>query len=163
MYVMCLYQALPHKNLPLSLQSPRSPGASSSTSADFPMEGLAEDAAAAAVAAADFSAYQTLMEEVLVWLLAAEDLLDSSTAVDEATSQLAAVKQQFHKHEEFLLELTSQQGSVGAVLNEGQRLLQSGSVQLTADESAEIRMQMKLLNSRWEQLRTIAMDRQAWY
>ena len=61
--------------------------------------------------------------------------------------------------QEFLLELTSQQGSVGAVLQEGARLLKDG--QLSAEEGNEIRIQMRLLNSRWDQLRTKSMDRQA--
>merc|ERR1711911_424451 len=44
----------------------------------------------------DFTAYQTLMEEVLVWLLAAEDHLDSATSI---VTELQSVKDQFHKHE----------------------------------------------------------------
>lgn len=63
--------------------------------------------------------------------------------------------------QEFLLELTSQQGSVGAVLQEGTRLLKEG--QMTNEEADEIRIQMRLLNNRWDQLRTKAMDRQARY
>ena len=47
----------------------------------------------------DFTAYQTLMEEVLVWLLAAEDHLDSAPAIDV---ELQTVKEQFHKHEVML-------------------------------------------------------------
>jgi dystrophin len=96
------------------------------------------------------------MEEVLVWLLAAEDHLDSATAI---FGDLQSVKEQFHKHEEFLLELTSQQGSVGAVLHEGARLVKEG--ELSNEEADEIHIQMRLLNSRWDQLRTKSMDRQA--
>lgn len=106
----------------------------------------------------DFSAYQTLMEEVLVWLLSAEDQLDSA---QEIASDLPSLKEQFHKHEEFLLELTSQQGSVGAVLHEGTRIVKEG--QLSNEEADEIHIQMRLLNSRWDQLRTKSMDRQARY
>lgn len=61
--------------------------------------------------------------------------------------------------QEFLLELTSQQGSVGAVLQEGTRLLKEG--QMSVEEADEVRIQMRLLNSRWDQLRNKAMDRQA--
>ena len=67
----------------------------------------------------------------------------------------------FFQYQEFLLELTSQQGSVGAVLQEGTRLLKEG--QMSNEEADEIRIQMRLLNSRWDQLRTKAMDRQARY
>jgi hypothetical protein len=44
----------------------------------------------------DFTAYQALMEEVLVWLLAAEDHLDTSSSLEDDLSNL---KEQFHKHE----------------------------------------------------------------
>ena len=44
----------------------------------------------------DFTAYQALMEEVLVWLLAAEDHLDTSSSLQDDLSNL---KEQFHKHE----------------------------------------------------------------
>jgi dystrophin len=60
--------------------------------------------------------------------------------------------------QEFLLELTKQQGSVGAVLQEGTRLLKESH--LNNEEAEEIHIQMRLLNSRWDQLRTKAMDRQ---
>jgi len=115
------------------------------------------------------------MEEVLVWLLAAEDHLDSASSI---VTDLNSVKDQFHKHEvnelkhallihlinfhffkEFLLELTSQQGSVAAVLQEGTRLLKEGK--MSNEEADEVRIQMRLLNSRWDQLRTKSMDRQA--
>lgn len=104
----------------------------------------------------DLTAYQTLMEEVIVWLLTTEDQLNSAAPI---LSELQSVKEQFHRHEEFLLELTSQQGSVGAVLQEGARLVKEG--RLSNEEADEIHAQMRLLNSRWDQLRTKAMDRQA--
>lgn len=97
------------------------------------------------------------MEEVLVWLLSAEDHLDSAPT---NVTDLQSVKEQFHKHEDFLLELTSQQGSVGEVLHEGARLVKEG--ELSNEEADEIHIQMRLLNSRWDQLRTKSMDRQAW-
>jgi len=154
MYVMCLYQALPHTSLPLFPSSPKKLEPDGTT-ADFPM-GDGTRSTSAASDPVDFTAYQTLMEEVLVWLLAAEDHLDSAPAIDV---ELQTVKEQFHKHEEFLLELSSQQGSIGVVLQEGTRLLQEGK--LSEEEESEIRIQMRLLNSRWDQLRTKAMDRQA--
>lgn len=98
------------------------------------------------------------MEEVLVWLLSAEDQLDTA---QEIASDLSSLKEQFHKHEEFLLELTSQQGSVAAVLHEGARIVKEG--QLSNEEADEIHIQMRLLNLRWDQLRTKSMDRQARY
>lgn len=48
---------------------------------------------------------------------------------------------------------------VGAVLEEGARLvLEAG---LSREETAEVRLQLRLLNQRWEQLRKRAMDTQA--
>lgn len=57
------------------------------------------------------------------------------------------------------MELSGHQEGVGAVLEEGARLLLEGT--LTSEESDEVRLQMKLLNSRWETLRVNAMEKQA--
>lgn len=61
----------------------------------------------------------------------------------------------------FLLELAGHQEGVGAVLEEGARMLSEGG--LSRDEEDEVRVQMRLLNSRWEDLRIKAMERQARY
>lgn len=174
MYVMCLYQALPHAKVPLvpsngssSADTTTGSSGASAVSINFYLHSLPirfnalktfsiEQTSLKSNEPVDFSAYQTLMEEVLVWLLAAEDHLDSATTI---LGDLQSVKEQFHKHEEFLLELTSQQGSVGAVLHEGARLVKEG--ELSNEEADEIHIQMRLLNSRWDQLRTKSMDRQA--
>uniref|UniRef100_A0A3P8UV04 Calponin-homology (CH) domain-containing protein n=1 Tax=Cynoglossus semilaevis TaxID=244447 RepID=A0A3P8UV04_CYNSE len=104
----------------------------------------------------DLDSYQTTLEEVLTWLLEAEDTLiiqeDVSTDVEE-------VKEQFHTHEKYMMELTAHQSSVGNVLQAGNQLISQGS--LTEEEENEIREQMALLNSRWENLRVDSMDRQA--
>lgn len=59
----------------------------------------------------------------------------------------------------FLLELAEQQTRVGAVLEQGARLVGEGG--LARDEAHEVRLQMRLLNQRWERLRLGAMERQA--
>jgi hypothetical protein len=59
----------------------------------------------------------------------------------------------------FLLELAGHQEGVGAVLEEGARMLSEGG--LSRDEEDEVRVQMRLLNSRWEDLRIKAMERQS--
>jgi hypothetical protein len=61
----------------------------------------------------------------------------------------------------FLLELAGHQEGVGAVLEEGARMLSEGG--LSRDEEDEVRVQMRLLNSRWEDLRIKAMERQSRY
>lgn len=60
-----------------------------------------------------------------------------------------------------MLELTSKQGGIGDVLGEGSRLLKEGVME--EEEEEEVRVQMKLLNTRWEELRVKAMDRQSRY
>lgn len=58
-----------------------------------------------------------------------------------------------------MMELTAHQSNVGNVLQAGNQLIAQGN--LTEEEEQEIREQMSLLNSRWENLRVDSMDRQA--
>ncbi|XP_028253113.1 dystrophin isoform X2 [Parambassis ranga] len=104
----------------------------------------------------DLDSYQTTLEEVLTWLLSAEDALHIQ---DEVSDDVEEVKEQFHTHEAFMMELTAHQSSVGNVLQAGNQLIAQGN--LTEEEEDEIREQMSLLNSRWESLRVASMDRQA--
>ena len=60
---------------------------------------------------------------------------------------------------DFMLELTKHQNNVGLVLQEGSRLINSGTI--SPEDDLEIRKQMKLLNDMWEQLRLSAVERQA--
>ncbi|XP_049613871.1 utrophin isoform X7 [Syngnathus scovelli] len=105
---------------------------------------------------ADLDTYQTTLEEVLTWLLSAEDALQIQ---DEVMDDVEGVKEQFHTHEAFMMELTAHQSSVGNVLQAGNQLIAQGS--LSEEVEDEIREQMSLLNSRWESLRVASMDRQA--
>ncbi|KAM4633849.1 utrophin isoform 3-T3 [Polymixia lowei] len=104
----------------------------------------------------DLDSYQATLEEVLTWLLSAEDALHMQ---DEVSDDVEEVKEQFHTHEAFMMELTAHQSSVGNVLQAGNQLIAQGN--LTEEEEDEIREQMSLLNSRWESLRVASMDRQA--
>ncbi|XP_034461322.1 dystrophin isoform X9 [Hippoglossus hippoglossus] len=99
--------------------------------------------------------YQAALEEVLTWLLSAEDGLQGQPSI---SSHVEEVKEQFHTHEGYMVELTSHQGSVGRVLRAGAALLSEGN--LSDDEDSEVREQMNLLNSRWEHLRVSSMERQ---
>lgn len=54
--------------------------------------------------------------------------------------------------------MSHHQEGVGSILEEGARMLADGG--LTEEEEQEIRIQMELLNSRWEKLRITAMERQ---
>ncbi|CAN9498333.1 unnamed protein product [Ophioblennius macclurei] len=99
--------------------------------------------------------YQAALEEVLTWLLSAEDGLQAQPPI---SNNVEEVKEQFHTHEGYMVELTTHQGSVGRVLRAGAALLGEGN--LSDEEDSEIREQMNLLNSRWEHLRVASMERQ---
>lgn len=111
----------------------------------------------ATTGSAELGGYSGAFEEVLAWLLEAEERL--SEAKPPREEELAALKEHFHRHERFLVELAEQQGRVGAVLEEGARLvLEAG---LSREEAAEVRLQVRLLSQRWEQLRAQALRAQA--
>ncbi|XP_037606999.1 dystrophin isoform X1 [Sebastes umbrosus] len=128
--------------------SPRPETPSTLTETEGEMEGSLLDV--------DLDSYQTTLEEVLTWLLSAEDALQIQ---EEVSDDVEEVKEQFHTHEAFMMELTAHQSSVGNVLQAGNQLIAQGN--LTEEEEEEIREQMSLLNSRWENLRVASMDRQA--
>ncbi|XP_049425588.1 dystrophin isoform X1 [Epinephelus fuscoguttatus] len=100
--------------------------------------------------------YQAALEEVLTWLLSAEDGLQGQPPI---SNNVEEVKEQFHTHEGYMVELTTHQGSVGRVLRAGAALLGEGN--LSEEEDTEVREQMNLLNSRWEHLRVASMERQS--
>ncbi|XP_068433715.1 utrophin isoform X3 [Clinocottus analis] len=128
--------------------SPRPETPSTLTETEGEMEGILLEV--------DLDSYQTTLEEVLTWLLSAEDALNIQ---EEVSDDVEEVKEQFHTHEVFMMELTAHQSSVGNVLQAGNQLIAQGN--LTDEEEEEIREQMRLLNSRWENLRVDSMDRQA--
>uniref|UniRef100_A0A3P8SQP0 Calponin-homology (CH) domain-containing protein n=1 Tax=Amphiprion percula TaxID=161767 RepID=A0A3P8SQP0_AMPPE len=98
----------------------------------------------------------TLTLKVLTWLLSAEDGLQAQPPI---SNHVEEVKEQFHTHEGYMVELTTHQGSVGRVLRAGAALLGEGN--LSEEEDSEVREQMNLLNSRWEHLRVASMERQS--
>uniref|UniRef100_A0A8C6U9L0 Calponin-homology (CH) domain-containing protein n=1 Tax=Neogobius melanostomus TaxID=47308 RepID=A0A8C6U9L0_9GOBI len=106
--------------------------------------------------ATSLESYQASLEEVLAWLLSAEDGLQAQPHV---SNNVEEVKEQFHTHEGYMVELTTHQGSVGRVLRGGAALLAEGN--LSEEEEQEVREQMNLLNSRWEHLRVASMERQS--
>ncbi|KAM7367861.1 hypothetical protein PAMP_014130 [Pampus punctatissimus] len=133
-----------------SSSQPESPSTPTET------EGETEGEMEGSMLEVDLDSYQTTLEEVLTWLLSAEDALQIQ---DEVSDDVEEVKDQFHTHEAFMMELTAHQSSVGNVLQAGNQLIAQGN--LTEEEEDEIREQMSLLNSRWESLRVASMDRQA--
>ncbi|CAN7989457.1 unnamed protein product [Ixodes hexagonus] len=110
---------------------------------------------AAARGVTNVNSYQSSLEEVLTWLLEAEDRLVNLPPIG---ASMAQVKDLFHTHEDFMLELTQNQGRVGEVLQEGQKAIRGAGI--SVQEKEEIKVQMDLLNTRWESLRHSAMDMQ---
>ncbi|NXU37093.1 UTRO protein, partial [Drymodes brunneopygia] len=104
----------------------------------------------------DLDSYQVALEEVLTWLLSAEEVFREQ---EEISGDVEEVKEQFSTHECFMMELTAHQSSVGNVLQAGNQLVAQGN--LSPEEEFEIQEQMLLLNSRWEELRVESMDRQS--
>ncbi|XP_051469473.1 utrophin isoform X4 [Apus apus] len=104
----------------------------------------------------DLDSYQVALEDVLTWLLSAEDQFREQ---EEISGDVEEVKEQFSTHEGFMMELTAHQSSVGSVLQAGNQLVAQGN--LSPEEEFEIQEQMLLLNSRWEELRLESMDRQS--
>ncbi|KAJ6660138.1 hypothetical protein lerEdw1_018065, partial [Lerista edwardsae] len=104
----------------------------------------------------DLDSYQVALEEVLTWLLYAEDTFQEQ---EDISDDVEDVKEQFATHEAFMMELTAHQSSVGSVLQAGNQLIAQGN--LSEEEESEIQEQMTLLNSRWEALRVESMDRQS--
>uniref|UniRef100_A0A8C9U026 Dystrophin n=1 Tax=Scleropages formosus TaxID=113540 RepID=A0A8C9U026_SCLFO len=128
------------------------------TQAAYSPDSLAEESVSSPMPRGELhlDRYQAALEEVLTWLLSAEDTLQAQPPI---SSHVEVVKEQFHTHEGYMVELTSHQGSVGRVLQAGSALLLDG--RLTEEEENEIREQMNLLNSRWEHLRVASMERQS--
>nr|CAD7404046.1 unnamed protein product [Timema cristinae] len=160
MYVMCLFQSLPHSemdlgNLDMSVHSDNSSVSSPMAEGGTLSVPVSRPISLATNVSVELGGYQVALEEVLTWLLEAEDKLSNSLDVE---GSLEIVKEQFHYHEGFLLELAGHQEGVGAVLEEGARMLSEEG--LSRDEEDEVRVQMRLLNSRWESLRVKSMERQ---
>ena len=61
----------------------------------------------------NLSSWTNVLEEVLSWLLEAEDHLLSLNSLGQ--KQLETVKSRFYNHEDFMLELRSHQSAVGEV------------------------------------------------
>jgi dystrophin len=62
-------------------------------------------------ASVELGGYQTALEEVLTWLLAAEDSLSSKPGLSQSENVdiLAEAKERFHSHEAFLQQLADHQ------------------------------------------------------
>lgn len=59
-----------------------------------------------------------------------------------------------------MINLTQDQNQIGDVLQQGNQLLTSTDIHLSTDDENEIKEQMKILNDRWESLRSKSLHRQ---
>ncbi|XP_053146646.1 utrophin isoform X4 [Hemicordylus capensis] len=128
----------------------------STTSEDDHGDSRAETPSTVTEVDMDLDSYQIALEEVLTWLLSAEDTFHEQ---EDISDDVEDVKEQFAAHETFMMELTAHQSSVGSVLQAGNQLIAQGN--LSEEEESEIQEQMILLNARWEALRVESMDRQS--
>ncbi|XP_055937258.1 dystrophin-like isoform X4 [Argiope bruennichi] len=135
MYVMCFFQSLHNQSIPLRRHN-------------------SSDSSEESAEASDITSYQTSLEDVLTWLLEDEEKLKEQSIADN----LDDIKEQFHDHEAFMLELTKHQQAVEKVLCSGHLLLKQGKI--TPAEHEEIVVQMQLLNERWHDIRSKAIERQ---
>ncbi|ESO83438.1 hypothetical protein LOTGIDRAFT_169302 [Lottia gigantea] len=159
-YLMCFFQVLPHTNLVIegitqkentsNLRSPPPvlPKRKKMSSGE-------PQSSRCSTASVHLLQYQDGLENVLAWLLAAEETIENQEPIH---TQVSIVKQQFNKHEEFMLDLTEHQDNIGSVLKEGNDLI--NDTRVSEEEKDEIHVQMELLNKRWESLRQKSLERQ---
>ncbi|KAF1771469.1 hypothetical protein GCK72_003295 [Caenorhabditis remanei] len=100
--------------------------------------------------------FKSCIEQVLTWLLEAEDELVTLTQMPRV--QLASVRSQFSDFESFMSSLTDSQDTVGRVLLRGQMLSNKSE---NEEEKEAIAAKLHLVNTRWEALREQAMQEQA--
>ncbi|KAK3089530.1 hypothetical protein FSP39_004327 [Pinctada imbricata] len=169
MYLMCFFQVLPHTNIvQTEKKDPVSPRTKAANIKNNNVHGVKESKgvmslsssssqqSGMSVSSVDLATYQEDLENVLAWLLEAEEIVEKQEAIG---TEVKKVKEQFNQHEELMLELTKHQDSIGVVVKEGNDLIMEKRV--GEEEANEIRVQMGLLNNRWEELRLAMIDRQS--
>ncbi|CAI5438333.1 unnamed protein product [Caenorhabditis angaria] len=100
--------------------------------------------------------FKSCIEQVLAWLLEAEDELATLTSMER--TNLVSVRSQFADFEIFMSSLTDSQDTVGRVLMRGQMLSNKSE---NEEEKEGIGSKLNLVNTRWEALREQAMHEQS--
>jgi hypothetical protein len=90
----------------------------------------------------DYDSFCQLHEDVLEWLLEADDRLRSMQSV---SNELLEVKAQFDVNSEYMSELDTHQKAVGEVIRKGRHLLSSN---LTSYQEKDVQVRKKLLIDR---------------
>ncbi|XP_064628408.1 dystrophin-like isoform X4 [Lineus longissimus] len=174
-YVMCLFQVLPNaRNLLIKDTSDSSSASPVERSGDTDLSSSKEretsetkdsmstmsftsSSSASSGNSINLASYQESLESILTWLLEAEEALAAQGDI-QLEDDVQKAKEQFQIHEDFMMELTKHQQVVAGVLQEGHTLILD--LKVTEDEESDIKVQVALLNSRWEDLRVKAMERQ---
>ncbi|CAF3539694.1 unnamed protein product [Rotaria sordida] len=154
MYVMCLFQQLPSSNIVIEDNEKIEPSTTTITSDNTTeIKSLSENDLI------QLNNFKTNIERILQWILKLEDELDKQDKT--MSNDLKTIKEQFQNHEEFMVSLTKDQNQIGDILHEGNQLLRTHKINLQPREENEIKEQMKVLNHRWELLRSKSLDRQS--
>ncbi|KAK6187729.1 hypothetical protein SNE40_005688 [Patella caerulea] len=157
-YLMCFFQVLPHSQVAVKetkITKEKQVHVKKTMSKSSPTPESRHSTIS--TTSVDLLSYQDALENVLAWLLDSEETIEKLDPVESLVT-IDNVKQEFNKHEAFMLDLTDHQDSIGNVLREGGDLINNGK--MTAEEENEIHEQMNLLNKRWEDLRLQALKRQ---
>ena len=104
-----------------------------------------------------FEQYCASHEDVLEWLLEAEDKLKSWGDIPQSLDE---IKSQFQTNIVYMAYLKTNQEAVGKVLKSGKDLLAPApGAGLSSYQEKDIRVRNKLLLDRWESLRKKSMAR----
>lgn len=103
--------------------------------------------------------YQEDVEDVLTWILGAEDKLNIEQENNSKSEEsLDTVQHIFQSLDDFTTESSDKQKKIEDILREGQLLMKS--ILSNADDIKEIQIQRDLLNDKWEELKNMIMDKQ---
>ncbi|XP_028414557.1 dystrophin-like isoform X10 [Dendronephthya gigantea] len=161
MYLTTLFDTLPHKEIVLEDSSELSSTSTETVRSSRVVKVTqntyeAEPGEETTSSQGEWEDYNDTLTEVLTWLEKAEKQLKGQAKI---SNDVDVVKDQFHDHEYFMIDLTNHQSNIGSVLEFGNQLISEGLV--GEKEEHQIREQMIMLNDRWEALRLAAMDRQS--
>ena len=98
------------------------------------------------------------MEELLAWILGAEEKLNMEQKQKEEESSLDTIQQIFQSMDDFANESKSKGKAISDTLQEGQLLVKSFLSE--PDDIKEIDIQRDLLADKWEELKNLIMDKQ---
>ncbi len=136
-YVMCMFEALPH-----DLSALQGEGVShvETVTLGSPLKSHANLNSGKLL---DYETFCHLHEDVLEWLLEAEDKLKSMQNISD---NLSVVKRQFDDNAEYMAELDTHQRVVGEVIRKSRHLL---ATTLTSQQGKDVRVRQKLLIDRY--------------